>query len=191
MDDHLWVAARQSGVQTWDLVNQTWEDRSEGLPAQTHIRVFEERQGVLWIGSNSGALYWWNETLGRWLAAMNLDLESPIISIESDQSSLYLGTSSGEIWVNDLTEILTNSSLEKRTSKLFIQPNPIRDSFEISGQNYPEIIQVAFYNIFGQPIYLEKNLQGQYLSSGLPAGLYLAEVQTSFGTYKLKMLKQN
>ena len=191
LDDRLWLAGRQSGVQTWDLISQTWADQSQGLPAQTHVRVLKVHLGVLWLGTNSGRLYWWNETIGGWSAAINLNLNSPIIAIESNQDRLYLGTSSGEIWVNDLAQILAAPSLTGRSDKLFIWPNPVKDSFEIFGLNRTEILKVVLYNRSGQLIHANKDVLGRYLMSGLPVGLYIAEVQTRYGKHRLKILKSN
>ena len=191
LDDRLWLAGRQSGIQTWDLISQTWVDQSQGLPAETHVRVLKVHQGILWLGTNNGRLYWWNETIGGWLAAINLNLNSPIIAIESNQDRLYLGTSSGEIWVNDFAQILAVPSTMGRSDKLFVWPNPVRDSFEILGEDRSEIIQVRLFNLAGQLMPLDQNAQGYYLSSSLSAGLYVVQVEMPNGVQRLKILKQD
>ncbi|NRD20684.1 T9SS type A sorting domain-containing protein [Winogradskyella eckloniae] len=83
---------------------------------------------------------------------------------------------------------LSASDFETPETSVKLYPNPVKNSFQLDSNN--NIESVELYNITGQLVKTYKEASTYYDISDLTNGIYLATINTEFGTKTFKVLKE-
>jgi len=105
----------------------------------------------------------------------------PVVAYKSQQAfAKYFGP------LNALVLAVDENTIQE--NKISIYPNPIKNTFSISGSETVE--QVTIFDLLGKQVYDLKNVSEDINIEFLPKGFYIAKVKTAAVTTSLKISKE-
>lgn len=187
--------APANNIQITNVLDNAIDENSIEMVASSHSYVLNrEANNLTWRFDNIGLLVSEpNSNRGKGFITYKVK-PIPGFSIGttiSNLANIYFDTNPAittNTFVTEFVSALSNSNFEN--NKFIISPNPTKNTFNIQIKNSEKIISVTIYNILGQLVQNNVENKNKIDISNLKPGNYIVKVQSDFGIYNAKLIKE-